>query len=77
LTKYKISIDKKFKDNLDLITKHKDLTIESMLEEAVKISLNQVTTKYIIDLYKEGKIRARDAWKRTGLDYQEFQNRVN
>jgi len=73
---YKIKIDKDFKDNLNLITKHTDLTVESMLEEAVKLSLDQVLTKHIINLYKEGKLKARDAWKRTGLDYQEFQNRA-
>lgn len=76
MTSYKIKINKEFKDNLNLIASHKKLTIESMLEEAVKMSLNQVMTKYIIELYKEGKIKARDAWKRTGLDYQEFQNRA-
>ena len=64
MTSYKIKIDKKFEDTLDLITSHNKLTIESMLEEAVKLSLNQVMSKYIIELYKEGKIKAREAWKK-------------
>ena len=76
MTKYKISISKDFNENLELITKHRGVSVESILEEAVEISLKQVMSKYIIDLYKEGKIKAREAWKRSGLDYQEFQNRA-
>ena len=54
----------------------RQLIAADKLEKAIVLGLQEASSDYIVDLYKKGKLKARDAWKRSGLEYNEFQARV-
>lgn len=51
--------------------------IEDLVAEFAKNRLESYIADFVLEKYKDGKIKARDAWKASGLNYQEFQNRTH
>lgn len=53
------------------------VSIEDLVAEFAKEKLESYIAEFVLEKYKGGNIKARDAWKASGLNYQEFQNRIH
>ncbi len=73
---YTIRVNSSFVNKLELIASIEDATVEYIIEEMLEKELDSIIVDKIIELYKAGKIGAREAWKATGLTYLDFQKRV-
>ncbi|MDH5403298.1 MAG: hypothetical protein OEZ01_10980 [Candidatus Heimdallarchaeota archaeon] len=51
--------------------------IEDLLLDLITLGSVNLKPELVIKQYKDGKLKAREAWKLSGLDYGEFQNRAN
>lgn len=77
MAKYEITIEEELNLELVEIANSTSRSVEDILHDIIIHNLKTEKVNLVIQQYKDGYIKAREAWKLTGLSYQEFQDLVN
>ena len=77
MVNYEIHVQEELNSKLKKASEVCDVTIEDLIDEFAKNRLSSYIAEFVLEKYKEGNIKAREAWKASGLNYQEFQNRIH
>lgn len=76
MVSYEINIDNDLDGKLQKIAELSADSAEEILAKTIKNYLAQEIVEAVIQIYKDGKLKAREAWKLTGLGWDEFKQRV-
>lgn len=76
MAKYDIVITEEVNSMLSDIANAAETSVEDLIQDFLSNHLGNAKIDLVIGLYKKGKLKAREAWKLTGLSYQEFQSRA-
>ena len=77
MVKYEISIEEELNQELSDIAQATGNTVDDIIQDFMLLLLRKEKANLIIQQYKNGNIKAREAWKLSGLSYQEFQDQAN
>ena len=70
---YQIFISEETEDLLHPLAETSGVRIEDLLQDVIDLKVKEAIASLVLLQFKEGKLRAREAWKLSGLSYQEFQ----
>jgi hypothetical protein len=76
VVEYEVTIDEEMNEFLQQVAETAELSVQELVQNLIEEKLEENKADMIIELYKAGKLKAREAWKLSGLNYQEFQNRA-
>ena len=77
MAKYEITIEQDLNHELSEIAKATGKTVDNIIRDFILLLVRKEKASLIIQQFKDGSIKAREAWKLSGLTYQEFQDQVN
>ncbi|MCE7734589.1 MAG: hypothetical protein GPJ54_06920 [Candidatus Heimdallarchaeota archaeon] len=77
MTKYEITINEELDRELKQVAEAVGKDVNQILDDFLLLLFRKEKISIIIHEYKNGNIKAREAWKLSGLSYQEFQDLAN
>ena len=77
MAKYEITIKEELNQELIQIAEATDRSVDDIIQDLILLMFRREKINLIIQQYKNGSIKAREAWKLSGLSYQEFQDLAN
>ncbi|OLS28434.1 MAG: hypothetical protein HeimC2_06530 [Candidatus Heimdallarchaeota archaeon LC_2] len=76
MPRYEISINEEINNTLVQLAEAAHCEVVDLLHDFLDESLVEGIAKLAIIQYKKGHMKAIDAWKMSGLSYQEFQTQA-
>lgn len=76
MPRYEVMINEEINNTLKLIAEAAHCEVVDLLHDVLDESLTKGIAKLAITQYKKGNMKAIDAWKMSGLSYQEFQTQA-
>ena len=76
MPRYDVSINEEINSVLKKIAEAANCEVVDLLHDFLDESLDAGVAKLAIIQYKKGNMKAIDAWKMSGLSYQEFQTQA-
>jgi hypothetical protein len=77
LATYSVVIPDEANTFLDELAEATNAKVEDLLQDLVGLALVDNRVELVISQYKKGSLKAREAWKFSGLNYQDFQTRAS
>lgn len=77
MVKFEITIKEELNQELSDIAKATGKPVDDIIQDFLLLAFRREKANIIIQQYKNGSIKAREAWKLSGLSYQEFQDQAN
>ncbi len=77
MTKYEITINEELNHELTQMAEAVGKDVNKIIDDFILLLFRKEKVNLVIQEYKNGNIKAREAWKLSGLSYQEFQDLAN
>ncbi|MHA2029563.1 MAG: hypothetical protein ACW99A_11830 [Candidatus Kariarchaeaceae archaeon] len=77
MTKFEFQINEELNHELSKIADAVGKPVDDLIHEFLLLLFQKEKINLILKHYKDGNIKAREAWKLSGLSYQEFQDLAN
>ena len=77
MARFDVIVKDEYVHFLEMLAETTKMTVEDLIQDIIDETFNEeAQVEIIIKLYKAGDLSAREAWKLSGLNYQDFQTRA-